>query len=102
MIFTKPMGFRQGPREAPSIMSEEQWAQLGAIGARYDPTSIFDYSTKDTWEHKRHLSTWIVPGERKRHYSETLRPSSRHTDILKKAQKGKRIYGCFVVTFLFW
>ena len=31
----------QAPREAPSIVSEEQWAQLGAIEAKYDPTSIF-------------------------------------------------------------
>ena len=31
----------KGPREAPSIVSEEQWAQLEAIEAKYGPTSIF-------------------------------------------------------------
>ena len=31
----------KGPWEAPSIVSEEQWAQLGAIEAKYDSTSIF-------------------------------------------------------------
>ena len=35
----------KGPRESPSIVPEEQWAQLGAIEAKYDPTSIFCIAT---------------------------------------------------------
>ena len=118
------MGLGKGAREAPSIVSEEQWAQLGSIEAKYDPTSIFALQRQARMEAQKaivHLDC------SRRVQKALLRNAStiKHTylvgdsDVFRRdnqhggtqwspparviGQEGpENLYGCFVVMFPFW
>ena len=50
----------KGPPKAPGIVSEEQWAQLGAIEAKYDRMirqAFLHCNTKPAWKHRKLLFT---------------------------------------------
>ena len=67
------------PREAPSLVSEDQFADLGAIEDQVDPESRFAFQHQARLEAKRLSFIWIQVRECNVHYSEVPNQSLKRT-----------------------